>query len=108
MTDTLERDDVRIRRLAGFTGWLGLLLGRDLREALLERIVAADVDAVIDGTLVHHTWWIDFPSGPGTRGPGHRWGWALRAGFRIATTQTRSASTRPSTGSPPRSTLVHA
>ena len=53
-------------------------------------IVAADVDAVIDGTLVHHTWWIDFPSVAGDSGSPVIDGDGRLAGILIATTQTRS------------------
>jgi trypsin len=31
-------------------------------------IVAADVDVMIRGTLIRHTWWTDFPSGAGDSG----------------------------------------
>jgi hypothetical protein len=54
-------------------------------------IVANDVDATIDGRLIHHVWWTDFPSAHGDSGAllvdpcGHL------LGIAIATTATGTA-----------------
>jgi hypothetical protein len=53
-------------------------------------IVAADVDAKIEGTLIHHTWWTDFPSTAGDSGSPVLDGDGRAAGIVIATTPTRS------------------
>jgi len=55
-------------------------------------IVAADVDATIGGSLIHHTWWTDFPSAAGDSGSPvlHQEGRA--ACMMIATTPTQSLS----------------
>jgi V8-like Glu-specific endopeptidase len=53
-------------------------------------IVAADVDATIGGTLIHHTWWTDFPSAAGDSGSPVLDQDGRAAGILIATTPTRS------------------
>ena len=53
-------------------------------------IVVADVDATIDGRLIHHTWWTDFPSAAGDSGSPVLDGDGRAAGILIATTPTRS------------------
>ena len=53
-------------------------------------IVAADVDATIEGTLIHHTWWTDFPSAAGDSGSPVLDGDGRAAGIIIATTPTQS------------------
>jgi hypothetical protein len=51
---------------------------------------ATDVDATLDGRLIHHTWWIDFPSATGDSGSPVVDLDGRAAGILIATTQTRS------------------
>src|SRR5436189_292902 len=53
-------------------------------------VVAADVDATVDGTRLRHTWWIDFPSAAGDSGAPVLDVDGRAAGILIATTQTRS------------------
>ena len=53
-------------------------------------IVVADVDATIDGRLIHHTWWADFPSAAGDSGSPVLNGDGRAAGIVIATTPTQS------------------
>lgn len=53
-------------------------------------IVAADVDATVEGTRLHHTWWIDFPSAAGDSGSPVLDLDGRAAGIVIATTPTRS------------------
>ena len=53
-------------------------------------IVAADVDATIEGTLIHHTWWTDFPSEAGDSGSPVLDAGGRAAGIVIATTPTQS------------------
>jgi hypothetical protein len=53
-------------------------------------IVAADVDATIEGTLIHHTWWTDFPSAAGDSGSPVLDRDGRAAGILIATTPTQS------------------
>ena len=53
-------------------------------------IVVADVDATIDGRLIHHTWWTDFPSAAGDSGSPVLNGDGRAAGIVIATTPTHS------------------
>jgi hypothetical protein len=53
-------------------------------------VVAADVDATVDGTPLHHTWWIDFPSAAGDSGAPVLDSDGRAAGTLIATTPSRS------------------
>ena len=53
-------------------------------------IVVADVDAKLDGRLIHHTWWTDFPSAVGDSGSPVLDGDGRAAGILIATTPTQS------------------
>lgn len=53
-------------------------------------IVVADVDAKLDGKLIHHTWWTDFPSAAGDSGSPVLDGDGRAAGILIATTLTQS------------------
>lgn len=53
-------------------------------------IVAADVDATIDGIRIHHGWWIDIPSAPGDSGAPVVDVQGRAAGIVIGTTATRS------------------
>ena len=53
-------------------------------------IVVADVDATIDGRLIHHTWWTDFPSAAGDSGSPVLDRDGKAAGIVIATTPTQS------------------
>ena len=53
-------------------------------------IVAADVDATLGGTPIHHTWWTDFPSAAGDSGSPILDLDGRAAGIVIATTPTQS------------------
>jgi len=53
-------------------------------------IVSADVDATIEGRLIHHTWWTDFPSAAGDSGSPVLDEDGRAAGIVIATTPTQS------------------
>jgi hypothetical protein len=53
-------------------------------------IVVADVDAKLDGRLIHHTWWTDFPSAVGDSGSPVLDRDGRAAGILIATTPTQS------------------
>jgi hypothetical protein len=53
-------------------------------------IVATDVDMTIDGRLIRHTWWADFPSAGGDSGSPVLDGAGRAAGILIATTPTQS------------------
>ena len=53
-------------------------------------IVAADVDAYIQGIRIHHGWWIDIPSAPGDSGAPVVDAQGRAAGIVIGTTETRS------------------
>jgi hypothetical protein len=53
-------------------------------------IAVADVDAKLDGKLVHHTWRTDFPSAAGDSGSPVLDGDGRAAGILIATTPTQS------------------
>jgi hypothetical protein len=68
----------KVCRSGGMSGWR------------CGRIVSADVDATIDGRLIHHTWWIDFSSAAGDSGSPVLDQDGRAAGIMIATTPTRS------------------
>jgi hypothetical protein len=53
-------------------------------------IVAADVDTTIQGKLIHHTWWTDFPSAGGDSGSPVLDHDGRAAGIVIATTPTQT------------------
>lgn len=53
-------------------------------------IVAADVDTTIEGRLIHHTWWTDFPSAGGDSGSPVLDHDGRATGIVIATTPTQS------------------
>lgn len=53
-------------------------------------IVKLDTDATINGQLIHHTWWTDFPSEAGDSGSPVLDGDGRAAGIVIATTETQT------------------